>query len=200
MPLLTKSVAARRPCQRGFTLVEAVISAGLVGFLAVTATFFWVSNFTLVQTVNNDSSAIADGRAVMERLAREIREVKIGGGAYCISTMTASQLVFNRTVGALLPTCGGAAPTATTNDYAVNVQYTGGNTVNLSYAGSLAAPTGTFPLTQQASAFTITYRDANYATAGVTTTTVRFVELNLTTKPTGGQPTQTRTVVALRNE
>src|SRR2546426_8396846 len=88
---------ARR--QQGFTLVEVVISAGLLGFLALTATFFWVDSFRLVQTVNTDSAAIADGRALLERLAREIREVKYNTatGAYCVSTMAPTQMVFNKT-------------------------------------------------------------------------------------------------------
>src|SRR5882672_6097590 len=91
---------ARRQ-QQGFTLVEVVISAGLIGFLAVTATFFWVDSFGLVRTVNTDSAAIADGRALLERLAREIREVKYNpsSGAYCVSTMSANQMVFNKTSG-----------------------------------------------------------------------------------------------------
>src|SRR5262245_20667891 len=57
-----------RRVQRGFTLVEMVISAGLLGFLAMTATFFWVKGFDLVQRVNNDTMAVADGRAALERL------------------------------------------------------------------------------------------------------------------------------------
>src|SRR5438445_12633075 len=90
---------ARR--QQGFTLVEVIISAGLLGFLALTATFFWVDNFRLVQIVNADSAAIADGRASLERLAREIREVKYNNasGVYCVSTMSATQMVFTKTSG-----------------------------------------------------------------------------------------------------
>src|SRR5438093_1922959 len=116
------------PCaqrqQQGFTLVEAVISAGLIGFLAVSATFFWVDSFGIVRMVNADSAAIADGRALLERLAREIREVKYDtvNAAYCISTMSATQMVFNKTSGTFIATCGGATPTATTNDIAVTVQ------------------------------------------------------------------------------
>src|SRR6266700_864087 len=92
------ALRARRR-QQGFTLVEVVISAGLIGFLAVTATFFWVDSFGLVRTVNTDSAAIADGRALLERLAREIREVKFNpaSGAYCVDTMLPTQLVFKKT-------------------------------------------------------------------------------------------------------
>src|SRR5262245_10984831 len=114
-------VAARyrpRTRQRGFTLVEMVISAGLVGLLALTATFFWVKSFSLVQMVNSDTAGVAEGRAVLERLAREIREVKFdsAGGVYCVSTMNATRMVFNRTSGTYTNSCGGATPTASTND------------------------------------------------------------------------------------
>src|SRR5258706_1321163 len=104
--------------QQGFTLVEVVISAGLIGFLALTATFFWVDSFSLVRTVNTDSAAIADGRALLERLAREIREVKYNpaSGAYCVSTMSGTQMVFNKTSGTLIAACSGANPTDINND------------------------------------------------------------------------------------
>ena len=89
-----RSRASRRP--RGFTLVEAVVSAGLLGFLALTTTFFWVDNFTLAATVNTDTAAIADGRAALDRLEREIREVKFSTstGAYCVSTMSSTCLLY----------------------------------------------------------------------------------------------------------
>jgi type II secretory pathway pseudopilin PulG len=180
--------------QKGFTLVEAVISAGLLGFLAVTATYFWVDTFSLARTVNADSAAIADGRASLERLAREIREVKYdnASGAYCVTTMAATQMVFTKTSGTYNPTCG-------TNDFAVTVQSSTPN-LNLTYAGAAAAP-----LTSFASSFGIRYLDASYA---VTTSAIalRFVELSLTVQPPAqqgnqaGQTTQTRTVVALRNQ
>ena len=179
------------PClvrrQQGFTLVEVIISAALLGFLALTAAFFWVDNFRLVQTVNTDSAAIADGRASLERLTREIREVKYNNatGAYCVTTMSATQMVFTKTNGVYDPACG-------TSDFAVTVQSSAPN-LNLTYAGASAKP-----LTSIVSSFGIVYRDANYT---VTTSAValRFVELNLTVQPPAGQATQTRTVVALRN-
>ena len=76
-----------RRLQHGFTLVEAIISAGLLGCLAVTATFFWVDSSTLVRTVNADSTAIADGRALLERLEREIREVNAGVYAFDVAAL-----------------------------------------------------------------------------------------------------------------
>lgn len=196
------SRACRRP-QRGFTLVEVVISAGLVGFLALTATFFWVDNFGLVRTVNTDSAAIADGRALLERLAREIREVKYdtASGAYCVSTMSATQMVFNKTIGTLAPLCGGATPTNANNDIAVTIQVPANSTtLNLRYAGSLATPATTNVMTTYLSSgtFAIRYLDVNYAVT-TNTTALRFVELSLTLQPPGVQATPVRSVVALRN-
>jgi hypothetical protein len=190
---------ASRRLHQGFTLVEAVISAGLLGFLALTANFFWVDNLSLVRTVNTDSAAIGDARALLERLSREIREVKFNtaSGAYCASTLTATQLVFNRTSGAYLPGCGGANPTAANDDYAVTIQLSGSN-LNLGYAGSLASPAVTRSLTAYASSFAIRYLDLNYAVTN-SASALRFVELSLTVQPPGVQATQTRTVVALRN-
>jgi len=196
-----------QPCvrrqQQGFTLVEAIISAGLIGFLAVTATFFWVDSFGLVRTVNADSAAIADGRALLERLAREIREVKYNpaSGAYCVSTMSATQMVFNKTSGTLIAACSGANPTDTNNDIAVTIA-TSGSDLNLGYAGTLAStlsPPGPRKLTSYTSSFGMRYLDASYAVT-TSASALRFVELSLTLQPPGVQSTQTRTVVALRNE
>ena len=187
--------------EHGFTLIELIISAGLLGLLAVTATYFWVDGLGLVRSVNNDSAAIADARALLERLAREVREVKYNavGGAYCVSTMAATQMVFNKTSGSALATCGGASPTGSTNDIAVTIQLPANSTsLNLGYAGTLAAPAATRALTTYASSFGMRYLDAAYAVT-VSASALRFVELSLTVQPTGVQATQTRTVVALRN-
>ncbi len=191
-------LARVRPRQQGFTLVEAVISAGLIGVLAVTATYFWVDGFTLVRTVNADSAAIADGRAVLERLAREIREAKYDSstGAYCVPNTTttlvnpANQFSFRKTIGTFGSACG-------TNDFTVTVSLAAPN-VNLAYAGASAPLAATSAMTGYASALQIRHLD----TAFVPTTsasTLRFVELTLTVQPSGVQATQTRTVVALRN-
>jgi len=188
--------ACTRRRQQGFTLVETVISAGLIGLLGLTATFFWVDSFSLVQTVNADSAAIADGRALLERLAREIREVKYDNvnGAYCVSTMSATQMVFNKTSGTAVAACG-------SNDIAVNVQAPSGSTnLNLGYAdaGASAAPAATRALTSYRSSFSIRYLDAGY-TVTASAVALRFVELTVTLQPPNVQATQARTVVALRN-
>jgi prepilin-type N-terminal cleavage/methylation domain-containing protein len=193
--------APRRRAQQGFTLVELAFSAALLGLLALTAIFFWVHGFGLVRSVNADSTAIADGRAVLERLAREIREIKYDttSEAYCVSTMTTTQLVFNKTSGSFVAACGGASPASATNDIAVTIQLpSGSSNVQLGYAGALASPVLTRTLTSYAGSFAMRYLDASYAVTA-SATTLRFVELSLTLQPPGTQSTLLRTVVALRN-
>lgn len=189
--------------QHGFTLIELIIAAGLIGLLAKTATMFWVDGIGLARSMNTDSAAVADGRATLERLAREIREVKYNttNGAYCVSTLGATQMVFNKTSGSVAAGCGGATPTAANNDIAVTVAVAG-STVNLTYTGTLVAPLAsptTKALTNTASLFTLAYFRADGTTAATGAGDVRFVRIDLTQRPTGGQATPTRTVVALRN-
>lgn len=198
----------RRRCglapRHGFTLVEMVISAGLLAVLAVTATFFWVNNLSLVQRVNADTAALADARAVLERVAREVREVKYDNvnATYCVSTLGATQMVFNKTTGSYVNSCGGASPDNTHADFAVSVQGPVSGELRLGYAGPLSVPNNvTRALAADVSAFAIRYLDASYA---VTTSAaaLRYVELSLTLAPTGSQAsqaTQARTLVALRN-
>lgn len=184
--------------QRGFTLVEVIIAAGLLGLLAVTASYFWVDSFTLVRTVNDDSAAIADGRALLERLAREIREVKYDSttGAYCVPTTAttlvnpATQFSFKKTTGTFNTACG-------TNDYTVTVTLAAPN-VNLAYSGASAPIVATSAMTGFASALQVRHLDSAFATT-TAASALRFVELTLTVQPSGVQATQTRMVVALRN-
>ena len=201
------AVLRNRRRQRAFTLIEVVISAGLIGFLAVTATYFWVDSFGLVRTVNIDSAAIADGRALLERLAREIREVKFNpsSGAYCISTMSATQMVFNKTSGdVVVGACGGALPTSTTHDIAVTIQVSAPS-LNLGYYdGTLTPPATSSALTTYVAPSSVgvtqmTYLDAAYNVTA-SPSALRFVKVTLWLQPPGVQATGTSTVVALRNQ
>lgn len=189
----------RPPRQGGFTLVELIFSAALLSLLALTASFFWVNGWDLARRVNADSAALDEGRAALERLAREIRELKYDstGGAYCVSTMTATQLVFNRSGGSDVASCGGAAPT--NGDVAVTVHLPANSTsLSLGYAGSTASPAVSRTLTGYAASFSMRYLDAAYA-ATASAAALRYVELSLTVQPPSQQATQTRTLVAVRN-
>lgn len=192
----------RPPRQAGFTLVELILSAALLSLLALTGTFFWVNGLGLARSVNADSAALDEGRAALERLAREIREIKYdrAGAAYCVSTMASTQLVFNKASGDYAAGCGGATPTAASGDIAVAIELPANSTsLSLRYAGSLASPAVSRTLTGYAAGFSMRYLDADYA---VTTNAaaLRFVELSLTVQPPALQATQTRTLVAVRNQ
>ena len=188
--------------QRGFTLVEMIIAIGLIGLLAKVATLMWVDGFGLVTTINNDTTAIADGRILLERLSREIREVKYStsSGAYCISssiTTPAGQMVFKKTsTGAVYdPACG-------TNDFGVTLSNTSGNSnLYLSYSAAPVVTNAvlTANVSTVANSFAIAYLQADGNTAATSTADVRFVRLTLTLIPPGGQNTATTTTVALRN-
>jgi hypothetical protein len=187
--------------------VELILSAGLLGFLAVTATFFSVDGFGLVRRVNADTIAISGARAGLERLARELREVKYDAAtsAFCIQSLgSGAQLVFNRSVpGAYSHGCGtytGSLDSATA-DYRVTVQWsTSTQTVALGYAGALASPATSSTLLTDVSNFQMTYLDGSFhSTPTPTPSTVRYVQLDLRLRPAGAAETVTRTLVALRN-
>lgn len=198
MSLCPASVAARGHL-RGFTLVEVIVAIALIGLLARTATYFWVDGLGLARSIEADSASMADGRAAMERLAREIREVKYNanGLAYCVSTMTATKMVFNKTPAGTSPN-----PVCGIGDFTVTIQTWPTNNVYLAYS---AAPAASQALTANASTFTLAYLQADAATAATTADKLHYVRVTMTQTPSTltGAPTMPatilRTLVALRN-
>lgn len=199
----------------GFTLVEMIVSAGLVGFLAITATWFWVDGFSLARSINAENAALAEGRLALERLARELRELKFNSStsSYCIDTSTttgqlsATRIVFNRDDSTKSPIdtkCGFSSPDASSNDLAVTISLAGSN-LNLGYAGG--SPEVTRALATNVSSLVLRFLAADAVTALATsplpvtfTSDVRHVEITLTLRPSGGRDTALKTLVALRNE
>ena len=169
----------------GFTLVELIIVIVLLGILAAVGSNMISDSFTTTRMVDASQASTAQARYALERLAREIREVKFTGTAftvnYAITTMNATNMVFTRTING--------------TDVTVTISSSGGN-LTLLYT----PPGGTAStLASQVSGFALSYLDVA-GTATTDTSLVRFVVIDLTlTDATSGQSISQRTRVALRN-
>ena len=174
----------------GFTLVELVISIVLIGILAAVGSSMIADSFTTTRIINAETTSTAQARYALERLAREIREIKYdsSGGNYCITTKTATNLVFYKTSGAYNSTCATNAVTVTINDSGANL--------TLGYS----SPAATSTLNNQVSSFTLAYLQSDGITAATSNSNIRFVVITLTvTDATSGKSVAQRTRVALRN-
>ncbi|HSH92193.1 MAG TPA: prepilin-type N-terminal cleavage/methylation domain-containing protein [Ramlibacter sp.] len=166
--------------QRGFTLMELVIVIALLGILSALGASIFVDSFTVTRMVDSTQRTAGSSRYALERLARELREVKYSAltTAYTITlTAPAGTLAFTRSSGGV--------------EQVVSVALTGSD-LTLSYGTPQV-------LAKNVSAFTASYLkiDGTTATAG---TNVRFVVLALTvTDPVSGQASSERLRVALRS-
>ena len=168
-------------CQRGFTLMELVITLVLMGILGTYGASLITDNFRTARMVNATQTSADHVRYAVERMAREIREIKFVDKAtgYGIASMSATNLVFTRVIG-------GA-------DVTVTITLTGTD-VTLRYSPAAASI-----LSSQVSGFTLAYLKLDN-TAATLATDVRFVVITLTaTDATSGQAITERTRVALRN-
>lgn len=188
----------------GFTLIEMIITLVLLGLLAAVGTTIVSDSFTTTLLVNSSQASVAQARYTLERLEREIREIKYDGVAnvYCISTMTTNKLVFYRTTRGAAEGSGCAA-----NADIVNIDTSG---TDLRLGNSATNGAGTPILTNHLGSLSLAYLDNN----GCPTTSlgnsmgancaspggIRVVGITLTlTDSTSGQSISQTTRVALRN-
>jgi prepilin-type N-terminal cleavage/methylation domain-containing protein len=175
--------AARR--QRGFTLVELVITIVIMGILAAVGSSMISDSFTTARMVNASQSSADEARYAVERLAREIREVQYTSSTkrYNISSTlspAATAMTFTRTIGG--------------TDVTVTIAKSG-SALTLGYS----SPAATSNLSTQVTGFSLDFLQADN-TATTLTTAVRFVVITLTvTDATSGQAIKQQTRVALRN-
>jgi prepilin-type N-terminal cleavage/methylation domain-containing protein len=184
----------------GFTLIELIFSIALLGILGAVGSSMIVDTFTTTRRVDADNASTGQARYAVERLAREIREVKFvvtgGVGNYCINapaTNPTNNLVFYKTSGTFSnTTCATSAITTTIN--------LSGTNLTLGYS----SPAVTTTLSSNVSSFTLAYYDlaGNLLALPVDTSAIRFVVITLTmADPNGGSNSgiSQRTRVALRN-
>jgi prepilin-type N-terminal cleavage/methylation domain-containing protein len=179
----------------GFTLIELVVCIVLMGILAAVGANMMSASFTTTRMVDADNGSVGQARYALERLAREIREVKYVSsgvtGNYCINTGTwsATNLQFQKTVsGTPSTTCG-------TSDTTVTINNTGSN-LSLQYS----SPAVTSLLSSQAT-LALSYLQNDGVTTATSTSNIRFVVISLTVSDTtSGLSLAQQTRVALRNQ
>jgi hypothetical protein len=124
----------------------------------------------------------------MERMAREIREMKYDmvTGTLSLTTMGSAQLSFLKT-----------GLSGTNSD--VSFQYFQAPQRTLTMAYATAAPIGSPVLVQDVSAFSFTYLQGDGVTLATAPGDVRSVRIALTVSPVGAQPLSLVSQVHLRN-
>ncbi len=174
-------MATRSP-QTGFTLIEMVMTMVVVGLLGA-AGGYALTNGALAFISSADAvHTIGKLRIAGKRMEREIREVRRIPGTearYDITAMNPTDLTFTKT----------DTTTVTLN--------TVGSLVQLAYANSI--PAGIYTLTNEVSALTFAYYQADGTTETTDNGDVAFIEFELVLTRDGNLYPQ-RTRVALRNQ
>lgn len=175
----------------GFTLVELIISIVLLGLLAAVGSSMIVDTFTTTRMVDADNASTGQARYALERLAREIREVKYDStnSIYLMtpdSVKPYQKITFTKTVGG----------------QEITVTIDGATTPNLALGYSDGA---TATLSNQVSNFVLAYFDVSGTQITLPNSNfrslIRFVTITLEVTDTtnSGQSISQRTRVALRN-
>ena len=167
---------------RGFTLIEMVISIVLLGILSMLSAHMISDSIMSSKRVHAENAGTASGRYAMERLSRELREVRFDDttGAFLISSMgSPTHMVFVREVLGV--------------DTTVTLDVTD-QTLTLSHiAGSSSAI-----LAESVTQFSLAYLDASLAETS-SNAQIRYVRVSMTVSPPDGPSTVFNTLVALRN-
>lgn len=190
---LSGRVAVKKSC--GFSLVELVITIVVLGLLAAVGTGMIADSFSTTYMVNASQSSQAQARYAMERLVREIREVKYNSSTsqYCIDTIKwsgSSNLTFKK-----MTATGVANLTPTDCSTEVTqVSIVGGTSLTLNNSmllANISSNPGNIPL--------LTYFQAD-GSAATNASNLSVIYITLTvTNPISGNNITLRSRVALRN-
>jgi prepilin-type N-terminal cleavage/methylation domain-containing protein len=172
------SKTGARP-QRGFTLMELVISILVLGILGATAAYGIQNGVLAFQATEDALDSLGKLRYATERLARELREVRrdpLDSSRHDITTpLAANGIAFVKQDGT-----------------AVSVAVSG-TTLTLEYDN----PAGAQVLTDRLGGFSLGYFDAD-GNATASDTELAFIELEIVLSDSSGSLPQ-RTHVALRS-
>ncbi len=138
--------------QKGFTLIEMIIVITVISIIAGIASMIILEGIKSYQAEVSLSDIHNQGRLAIERMAREIRLIRSATAAD-ISTMTATNIVFNDVNGA-------------------NIQF--------SFAGNTISRGGN-TLANNVQSLTFSYYQQDGTTAAATAAQVWYVQISLTT-------------------
>jgi prepilin-type N-terminal cleavage/methylation domain-containing protein len=188
----------RRPMtrgQRGFTLVEMIMTIVLLGIMAGLGSSMIADVFRTSLLVNSGDASTAEARYALERIARELRETKYITTGYVISSpsplASASSITFTRAINGV--------------DTVITIAQNSSN-VDITYATANGSSTST--LVSGVSGFTVAFlgmtvdATTNALTVGTTTSTLAVKEVVITlaiTDPASGRAISQQTRVGLRN-
>jgi prepilin-type N-terminal cleavage/methylation domain-containing protein len=185
---MTKPSTSKRR-QAGFTLIEMITSIALLGIMAGLGSSMIADVFRTGISVNAGDASQAQARYAIERVARELREVKYDGTNYLIAAPnplapSATSITFTRSING--------------EDVNVTIARSGSN-LNVTYSDTNT----TAKLASGVTAFTVDFvgvSDAALVSATTSTASVKALVVTLTTTdPASGRTASQRTRVALRN-
>ena len=163
---------------RGFTLIELVIILIVMSILAGLGVSALTGGAVAFNSTTDAIDTLSELRVAMQRMSREIREIKRNAGGYAISTMQPGTLTFTKADGTQVTIGPNAA----------------GSRVMLSYS---TVP-GSYTLCDQLASLSFHYYQADDTTAATNTSNVAFVSVELVLG-SGSATYAQRTQVALRN-
>ncbi|MCW9058755.1 MAG: type II secretion system GspH family protein [Gammaproteobacteria bacterium] len=165
--------------QRGFTLMELVISILVLGLLGATAAYGIQKGVIAFQTTQEALDSLGKLRYATERVSRELREIRrdpLDSSRYDIATLGGSTIEFVKQDGT-----------------GVILDVSGSN-LTLEYD----SPAGAHVLTDQLSAFSLAYLDVD-GNATADAAQVAFIDVQITLIDASGSLPQ-RSRVALRSQ
>lgn len=175
----------------------------LLGILAAVGSNMLSDSFTTTRMVNANNASEAEARYAVERLAREIREVKYdtSNSQYCIVTPSSTNMIANKL--AFYKTTSGASynSTCATNADVVTITKPSDTDLVILNGATLAAQVGSFTLEYlDINGCPTTLIDNSVGTDCTTPGGIKFVVINLTVNDSvSGQSIAQRVRVALRN-